>query len=176
LVGVGEIDPLSIIAPDPAKMNPDVQAMMIAHQYVTEPYFPWSKMMFYVLQGILDKGKLKRAAREIAKGVTRPRATGSVTIPGNANIELLDTFNGAWAIVSITHNGDLQSKNWTTSLSLELIMGAVPDDNEGSGAGPIPGQEGGAAGSGSPTSPGLSSTISTLGGAYNSEVGIDLEP
>jgi len=170
LVGEGEIDPMQVMSPDPKNMNPDVQPMMIARQFATVPRFPWSKMMFYAVQGIITRGQLRKAAIEITKGVTRPRATASITIPGNAQVELLDRFNGAWAIVSITQNIDMQAKTWSTQLSLELIMGAVPEDNEGAG---VPGEAGEPDAEPGPAPTPPSGSLSPIGTQYDSEGGID---
>lgn len=89
----------------------------------TDPVFPWSKMMHYAINGVIrSQAEFNRIAAQIAAGVARPRATGTVSVPGNADVELLDTFNDDWVITSISHNIDTQSKSWTTDLSLELIL------------------------------------------------------
>jgi hypothetical protein len=88
----------------------------------THPEFKWDKMAFYVLPGIMKLAEMKAAAKKIIQSFTRARATGSVTIPGNAQIELLDTFNGSYVVVQVSHNVNMQSKTWTTSLALELLL------------------------------------------------------
>lgn len=104
-------DPLQIAAPVIMKLDLD-----------TNPEFAWDKMMFYVINGVLPtQAEFNRVALRIAKGVSRPRAAGKVTIPGNAEIELLDTFNTNWVVTQISQNIDLQAKSWHTSLGLELI-------------------------------------------------------
>lgn len=128
-----------------------------------KPLFPWSKMMFYAIPGILKPGELQAAARKILKGVTRPRASASVQIPGNGQIELLDTFNSGWVITSVAHNVDTQSKNWRTTLSLELLTGqGGPGSSAASGGGAAAGGGGSAGGGGG---------LPQLGSSYNSSVG-----
>jgi len=89
----------------------------------TTPFFPWDKMLFYVIPGVVKPGDVNREAARIARSVARPRATGSVTIPGNAAVELLDTFNKSWVITGISHAISTESKTWTTNLQLEFLMG-----------------------------------------------------
>jgi hypothetical protein len=92
----------------------------------TTPNFAWDKMMFYAINGVLPtQAEFNRVAIQISKGVARPRATGKVTIPGNAKIDLLDIFNDNWIITNISHTVDVQSKRWTTNLSLELLVDPV---------------------------------------------------
>lgn len=89
----------------------------------TNPFFAWDKMMFYAINGVLpNQAEFNRVALQISKGAARPRAAGKVTIPGNAQIELLDTFNLEWFIAGISHSVDTQKKTFKTSLSLELIL------------------------------------------------------
>jgi len=89
----------------------------------TVPKFGWDKMLFYVIPGVVKPGDVNREAARIARTVARPRATGSVSIPGNAAIELLDTFNKDWVITGLTHAIDTEAKTWSTNLQLEYLIG-----------------------------------------------------
>jgi len=89
----------------------------------TEPEFEWDKMGFYVIPGVVKPGDIKREAARLQRLVSRPRAVGSVTVPGNAEIELLDVFNRFWTVTGITHDVDVDAKTWTTSVQVELLVG-----------------------------------------------------
>jgi hypothetical protein len=95
---------------------------MISVRPVTYPEFKWDKMAFHVLPIKVTEGELKMEAVRVAKAVSSPRGTGSITIPGNAQIELLDSVNEKLAVVGISHNIDLENKVWTTSLELEFMV------------------------------------------------------
>jgi len=106
--------------------NQNVHLEMIPIRPETSPTFPWDKMLFYPLPGIVERPQLQKEAARLAGLLNRPRATGSVTIPGNAEVDLLDTFNTSWQVVGVSHSIDLTSKRWTTTLSLEYRVQSTP--------------------------------------------------
>jgi hypothetical protein len=84
---------------------------------------PWDKMAHYAIAGVLrSQAEMNRIALRAARGVARARVTGSVTIPGNAEIELLDVFNGEYIITAVSHQADTQAKSFRTSLQVERIV------------------------------------------------------
>jgi len=89
----------------------------------TTPVFSWDKMMFFPIPGVFrSMGEFNKSVLQIIKGVARPRSAGQVSIPGNAQIELLDRFNSNWIVTSVAHTADTQSKNFLTNLGLELFV------------------------------------------------------
>lgn len=120
LIREGKVGPFDLLNTE--KAGETFQPMMVALNLNTYPEFAWSKMMFYRLPGIVTKTQLRIAANRLAQGLNRPRAAGTITIPGNANIELLDRVNGAWAVTSVSHTADTQAKTFTTVLGLEYLV------------------------------------------------------
>jgi hypothetical protein len=101
------------------------QAVILTVNMDTYPTFAWSKMAVYAIPQIVkDVNELQRLATRISLGQSRPRSSARCKIPGNAQIELLDTINGKWLITSISHQLDLQRKTWSTDLGVELF---IPD-------------------------------------------------
>jgi hypothetical protein len=115
-----EVDPNKFLQ-NLVNENELARPALVTRRLKTTPEFPWDKMMFYVVPGIIKQGDLNRIAAKISEGVSRPRAAGNVTIPGNANIELLDTVNTIGLVVGISHSCNTQSKEWSTTLNLELL-------------------------------------------------------
>jgi hypothetical protein len=121
------------LAQDPDKLKDlltaglplDAEIMMVFDRVETFPTFAWDKMLFLVVPGIITPAQLNLIAARLITIESKPRATAQTTIPGNANIELLDTFNGNYIVTSVNHNGDFQSKRWTTSLGLELRLASL---------------------------------------------------
>lgn len=138
LVATGDVKLNDVVNPDQKEFNFKGQPMMVALTRPTIPAFAWSKVSFFAVPGIIQRPFLKMTAAKIASIVTRVRAQGSVTIPGNANIELLDTINMAWAVVQITHNVDLQSKTFSTNLQLEYLSGITAQDMRAVNVGAVP--------------------------------------
>jgi len=122
LVAVGQPNLERLVRPDQQNFEPPAQPVMVGLQFATTPSFSWSKAAFIVIPGIVQPNQLNLSAIQVALDVQRPRATGSVTIPGNANIELLDTFNLNWLVTSIQHEVDCVGKRWSTTLSLEYVV------------------------------------------------------
>jgi hypothetical protein len=101
------------------------QAVILSVNMDTYPAFAWKKgALFAIPQIVKDVSELQRQAVRISLGQSRPRSSARCKIPGNAQIELLDTINGKWIVVSISHQVDLQRKTWSTDLGVELF---VPD-------------------------------------------------
>jgi hypothetical protein len=137
LVVNGPFDPKDVML-NGYPRNDAVQLRGVSFRLATTPEFPWDKMALYVIPGTLSVPDFQMAAARIAFGLTRPRGSAHVTIPGNADIELLDTFNNAYVITEVTHSvvvGPGAQKVWSTSLSLELRVEMLPPpDSEGVGA------------------------------------------
>jgi hypothetical protein len=105
--------------------NVPTQVVMVRVPLKTYPTFPWAKMGVYTIPQIVrDTNELTRLAIQIARGQSRPRATARCKLPGNANIELLDTINNKWIVTSINHSGDSQRKTWSMELGVELFVPA----------------------------------------------------
>jgi hypothetical protein len=105
--------------------NVPTQAVMLSVNLDTYPTFAWAKMAVYAIpQMVKDVNELQRQAVQIAKGQSRPRSSARCKIPGNAQIELLDTINYKWIVTSISHQVDLQRKTWSTDIGVELF---IPD-------------------------------------------------
>jgi hypothetical protein len=101
------------------------QAIIMFVNLKTYPEFAWKKGALYAFPVIFrDMNELKRIAIQIAQGQSRPRSQARCKIPGNAQIELLDSINGKWLVTSISHQIDLQRKTWSTDIGIELF---VPD-------------------------------------------------
>lgn len=104
---------------DPQK----ARTLMLGFKLDTYPEFEFEKMKHYAVNGVFrTKAEFNRAALRVARQTSRPRATGSVSIPGNSKIELLDTFNKNWLVVSISHSVDTQAKTYRTNLALEYLL------------------------------------------------------
>lgn len=97
--------------------------------YDTVPYFPWSKAMSGGPPGFVSPDDLEDMANKYKGSSKRYFLTGQVEIPGNATIQIYDTFGSVTVpgtpsqvfsnlIVSINHNLDFSSKTWTTGLTL----------------------------------------------------------
>jgi hypothetical protein len=124
IVRAGNIDPVKEFTQG---RYVQTQPIIVPMRANTFPEFPWDKQAFYVINGIVTMRHLAAQAQRILFGFTRCRAAGSVSIPGNAQMELLDTFNTLWGITQITHSIDTQQKTFTTQLGLEWRVG-TPDD------------------------------------------------
>jgi hypothetical protein len=85
----------------------------------TTPTVPWSKSIFKPLPGQLTVAQIEDAADRLASLTSLYYVLGSLTIPGNASISPYDKWN-SYVIHNVTHNLDLQSKSWTTSLEFTL--------------------------------------------------------
>lgn len=93
----------------------------------TVPDFPWDRMAHLPINGVFStQGEFNRVAYQQAAAIVRPRASGSTRIPGNATIEILDTFNENWVVTSINHSVDTQRKTFTTELGLEFMFPVEP--------------------------------------------------
>jgi hypothetical protein len=98
------------------------QMVMMRIPLVTYPEFAWAKMGVYTIQQVVrDTEEVVRQGIQIATGQSRPRATARCRIPGNAQIELLDTINERWAVTSISQQVDTQRKTWSTEIGVEMI-------------------------------------------------------
>ena len=98
------------------------KTLVLGFRLETYPEFSFDKMATYAINAIFrSRGEFNRAALRVIKGMARPMARGSIRIPGNADIELLDTFNKDWLIVSISHSIDTQAKTFFSDLALEYI-------------------------------------------------------
>ncbi len=129
LVTTGPVD-LKKIMQDGFPRDGSVQLRLAMHRADTNPSFAWDKMEFHVINGTLTPQAFALASARIVFGLTRARATGQVVVPGNADIELLDTFNGGWVITTINHTINLgKQKDWRTTLGLELFVG-VPSNRQ----------------------------------------------
>jgi hypothetical protein len=102
------------------------QAVVVEVNLDTYPKFEWKKgALFAIPQIVKDASEFQRQAIRIAQGQSRPRSSARCRIPGNAQIELLDTVNGKWLVVSISHQVDLQRKTWSTDIGVELFASDV---------------------------------------------------
>ena len=89
----------------------------------TIPTFSWDKMAHFPISGVFrNRAEFNKAVLNLADGISRPRGTGTVSIPGNAQIELLDTFNNQYVVTGIQHSVDSVTKRFGTQLTLELFI------------------------------------------------------
>jgi len=105
------------------------QVCFLLAELETDPEFDWTRAIFAGWPGIFTREELDRQLEEIKKRVSAFRWRGQLTVPGNADIELLDTIVVAGDIVgteddeflavSITQSMDTQNKTWTTQMELE---------------------------------------------------------
>lgn len=84
----------------------------------TTPVIPWAKRMCHTLAGYPTQIQIDTAAENVAKSSKKYEITGNTTIAGT-NIKLLDRFMTDYLVLSVTHNIDLVSKSWTTTLGLQ---------------------------------------------------------
>lgn len=89
----------------------------------TDPSFPWSKPIVMPVNGYVNEDTLETVMERIANLSKKYEISGSVTIPGNADIKPYDKW-GSYIIISVTHTVDMTSKSWTTSI--ELATGSSP--------------------------------------------------
>ena len=83
--------------------------------------FPWSRIMANAVPGFVTRSQLKKLHINNKKFGLQDMFVGSITVPGINTLCLLDKIKVdiyTFYIQAITHNIDLQSKLWTTSLSL----------------------------------------------------------
>jgi len=92
-----------------------------ARTKVTTPYIPWAKCLVQGYPGVLDESQLSVIADNLDKISSVYDETGRLTIPGNAGIKPFDRWGSNYAIKSVTHNVDLDSKTWTTDLEFMKI-------------------------------------------------------
>lgn len=83
----------------------------------TEPKIPWSKSMIHNVTGYVTKNKLNDIAEKLKRHASTYELIGNTQIPGNASIKPYDRF-GDFIVISVTHNIDFESKNWTTNIEL----------------------------------------------------------
>lgn len=92
----------------------------------TNPSYPWSRPIVYPVKGFVTQETLEKVYNNI-KGFTKKyEIQGNLTIPGNSNIKVYDTWtmnSKQYVITSVTHNVDLQSKSWTTDLEFATGRG-----------------------------------------------------
>lgn len=101
------------------------QVCFLTSELDTDPQFAWTRAIFAGWPGIFTREELERQLEEIKKRVSAFRWRGQMTVPGNADIELLDTIvvggddDNEFLVVSVNHNMDTQSKQWSTQMELE---------------------------------------------------------
>ena len=83
----------------------------------TVPDIPWAMSIFQPMNGALTMAQLTTSMNRIASKSKVYTLAGSVTIPGNADIQVYDKWD-SYVIKSVSHNLDLQAKTWTTSMEL----------------------------------------------------------
>jgi len=84
----------------------------------TVPEIPWRKGLCHTLAGFPTQEQIDGIAANLAKSSKRYEILGNTTVPGS-NIKLLDRFMNEYLVTSVTHNIDLVSKSWTTTLGLQ---------------------------------------------------------
>jgi len=85
----------------------------------TTPALPWARCWVRAFPSPLTTAALDQIVQRMSYMSSVYEITGSLTIPGNANIKPYDTWVTSGVtliIVSVTHNVDLQAKTWTTSM------------------------------------------------------------
>lgn len=89
----------------------------------TTPVIPWSRWYFKAIPGVLTFDQFTNLITTIAERRGAFRWLGSMTVPGNAEVELLDSVivDGIeFLVVGVQHQLDTQQKVWTTSMQLEV--------------------------------------------------------
>ena len=92
---------------------------------LSTPNIPWSKVFMKGEQGFLTQKKLEELHIRNQRIGLNYMQTGNVTIPGNADILIFDRIaidGEIYYVHAVNHNIDLQSKSWTTSLSLGVAI------------------------------------------------------
>lgn len=84
----------------------------------TSPNIPWPKRLCYTLPGFPSQKELDGIADNISAGSNFYEIMGTTTIPGT-NIKPLDIFMDEFIVINVSHNVDLTSKSWTTTLGLQ---------------------------------------------------------
>ena len=94
--------------------------MLNAKQKTTNPVLPWARCWVRVFPGSLTPVALDDIVERMSYMSSVYEITGSLTIPGNADIRPYDTW-GNLVIISVTNNVDLQAKTWTTSMEFMKV-------------------------------------------------------
>ena len=94
-----------------------LEPLVVVSENETDPEIPWSRGLVQGVPGVITEAELNNIVEKAKAASSRYEITGSVVIPGNADIEPYDRW-GENVIISVTHNVDLQAKTWTTSLEL----------------------------------------------------------
>jgi hypothetical protein len=92
---------------------------------VTTPDFPWSRIAVFGEQGYLDTKGFEKIHKNHLKIVAHYMMSGSVTIPGNAQMDLFDRIQideEIYYIHSIAHSINFQTKEWTTTLQTAKVI------------------------------------------------------
>jgi hypothetical protein len=87
----------------------------------TNPHIPWEKILIKPLESFWTEKALQAYAQILAKQALSIYYTGSTSIPGNLGIHLWDKLNDRYWITGITHNFDVQSKSFTTDLTVSIL-------------------------------------------------------
>ncbi len=115
--------------------------IIIVDQNHTTPVIPWAKIWAQARPGYTSahaggkyKGSLDEFVDNMKKSCKRYHLTGKVTIEGDSSIKPYDRW-GEYVIYSVSHNVDLQSKQWTTSFELMRSGGGSNQSGPGGGGG-----------------------------------------
>lgn len=110
------------ILPDPSKapVMPNVMYSKIEYSNIK---FPWSKMIVSNELAILSEEETKKVHAINTSQFACATFTGSLTIPGNAALEIFDTVSiddnpEIFYITNINHSYSSSSRVWTTSLQV----------------------------------------------------------
>ena len=105
----------------------------------TTPAIPWAKIWAQARPGYTSahasqrySGSLDQFVDNMKKSCKKYHLTGKVTIAGDARIKPYDTW-GEYVIYSVSHNIDLQGKQWTTSFELMRSGGGSIQTGPGGG-------------------------------------------
>lgn len=93
---------------------------------ITNPVYPWSRPIVYPVKGFVTQETLEQVYSNIRGFTQKYEVQGSLSIPGNSNIWVYDTWTMGgkqYVITNVTHNVDLQSKTWTTDLEFATGRG-----------------------------------------------------
>lgn len=83
--------------------------------------YPWSKIITNKENGIVTRKELKERHRTNVKFGQADIFSGSITVPGYDDFFIFDVISiegTKYYIIGISHNLNLQTKEWTTSLNL----------------------------------------------------------
>jgi len=111
----------------------DFNLIRVEGEITTTPAFSWDRGMFQVIPGNYSKDEFDNAAKRWVQWAQTVYFDATATIPGNSQIRLLQQFEcsyGTFVVLGMSHDINFESKEWTTSLTLQRADDNATEDEE----------------------------------------------